>query len=251
MMVKLNESGLRLIKEFRARTQANTQNMPGHSTEILERSMLSQLIAGGMSDTEISATMINTLLAASEGPASALTTTLFELSLDQPAQSRLANEVAGNELPDYENLMNLDFLSQVVMEGLRLNAPVTLVQRQATEDVVLDGFEIKAGTLCAVCIAAVHHDPKQFQGCTRFDAARPEAMDVGTLKRDHCFMPFSGGPRGCPGKHLAVTILRVATARIVQKYDLKPAARPYGASDSKGVCYKFVEWPVGGLFVDL
>eukprot|EP00656_Telonema_subtile_P046444 TRINITY_DN528_c0_g1_i2.p1 TRINITY_DN528_c0_g1~~TRINITY_DN528_c0_g1_i2.p1 ORF type:complete len:443 (-),score=106.24 TRINITY_DN528_c0_g1_i2:65-1393(-) len=244
-MIRLNDAGVALVREFRRR---DSENKP--RSEMFNRCMLKVLIDAGMDDIELSATMINTLLAASEGPASSLSSTLFELSKNKESQDKLAAELQGKTLPDYEHLMQLDYLSGVVMEGLRLYSPVTLVQREAIRDTEIDGFFIPRGTLCAVCVAAVHHDENQFAQCTRFNPER-SGLNLTVLGKQQSFMAFSGGPRGCPGKHLAVSILRLCLARVVQRNSLCQSERPYGNGEQKGLVYKFVEWPVGGLFVDL
>ena len=56
---------------------------------------------------------------------------------------------------------------------------------------------------------------------------------------------FSGGPRGCPGKHLAVGIMKLALAQIVQQYTLEEVP----AEDL--AVPKFVEWRVNGIPVRL
>lgn len=244
-MVRLNDAGIELVKEFRRRM---SQDVP--RSDMYERSMIKVLIDSGMDDVELAATMINTLLAASEGPASSLASTLFELSSNHESQEALAAELQGKALANYEELMENKYLTGVVLEGLRLYSPVTLVQRQAIQDTSLGGYFIPKGTLAAVCIASVHHDESQFGQCTRFDPER-SGLEMRLLGKEQCFMAFSGGPRGCPGKHLAVSILRLCIARVVQRHKITQASRPYGDSDSKGMVYKFVEWPVGGLFVDL
>ena len=141
----------------------------------------------------------------------------------------------------------LPYLTGTVLEGLRLYSPVTLVQRQTLRDTQLDGHFVPKGTVCCVCIAAVHRDEAQFVNNTLFDPER-QHLNYTLLKEDACFMTFSGGPRGCPGKYLAITIMKQALAKIIGKYNLMPAEQP---KDVPGKVYKFVEWNVGGLFINL
>ena len=70
-------------------------------------------------------------------------------------------------------------------------------------------------------------------------------------------MTFSGGPRGCPGKHLGIMMLRLALAKIVQRFELTASWRrgadhleSAGSASAKGVP-KFVEWQVGGIPLQL
>ena len=248
VMGRLKEEGLKVVREFKRRLADGTQNREGDSPEILERSMLCQLVRdGGMGDDEMCATMINTLLAASEGPASGLTYTLAELCKNEAVQTALHAEVAAAE--DKPACFNtLPYLTGTVLEGLRLFSPVTLVQRYALQDTVVAGYCIPKGTVCAVCIAAVHRDDAQFDHAETFDPTRA-GLDYQVLQREGTFMTFSGGPRGCPGKHLAVSIMKQCFAKVIERFEIRPAAQPeYGGH--RGV-FKFVEWNVGGLNVEL
>jgi cytochrome P450 len=213
VMGKLKEEGLKVVREFKRRLANGTQNRPGDSPLILERSMLVQLVRDGtMGDDEMCATMINTLLAASEGPAAGLTYTLAELAKNKLVQTTLHAEVAAAEDKPL-SFNTLPYLTGTVLEGLRLFSPVTLVQRYALQDTVVAGYEIPKGTVCAVCIAAVHRDTNQFDQAEVFDPTRT-GLDYQVLQRGGTFMTFSGGPRGCPGKHLAVCIMKQCFAKV-------------------------------------
>lgn len=247
VMGRLKESGLEVVREFKRRLADGTQNRAGDSEEILERSMLCQLVReGSMSDDELCATMINTLLAASEGPAGGLVFTLAELSSNKAAQSNLYAEVANAQ--DKPRCFNtLPIVTGTVLEGLRLFSPVTLVQRYALKDTVVAGYTIPEGTVCAVCMAAVHRDENQFSDAATFDPTR-SGLNYSILGKQTTFMPFSGGPRGCPGKHLAVCIMKQAFAKISERFEIKPAVQPDVVHNK---VLKFVEWNVGGLNVEL
>ena len=70
-------------------------------------------------------------------------------------------------------------------------------------------------------------------------------------------MPFSGGPRGCPGRYLAVTMLHTALASIVQRFEIEsvPTAAEFstatGVADEAERVRKFALWPRAGLPVTL
>merc|ERR1719359_2702710 len=196
------------------------------------------MMKSGMSDEEMGATMVNTLLAASEGPAGGLSALFKELSNNDAVQTQAAAEYS--ECKDDANIEDLSYVTGCVREALRLYSPVTLVQRQADEDTVLEGYKIPKGTLAGVCAAAVHTDEAQFSDAAVFDPLRA-GLNHHLLEKDVCFMAFSGGPRGYPGKHLAITLMKVAVCKVLEKFELMPAEQ-----ETVGRCYKFVEWPVGG-----
>mmetsp|Transcript_18109 Transcript_18109/g.26550 ORF Transcript_18109/g.26550 Transcript_18109/m.26550 type:complete len:542 (-) Transcript_18109:65-1690(-) len=264
VMARLEAAGLAVVKEFRRRIGEGTQTLPGQSEEITKRSMLYTMMQVGsghggpggdaakFSDEEICGTMINTLLAASEGPASGLSTTMYDLVRNPEVQERFGREVRSLAQQftgaDYLNeLLENQYVHGTVLEGLRMKTPVAIVQRRAMHDTTVGSYAVPKGTIIGVCIAAVHKDKNQFSCPHQFDPLR-SGLDHTFLDREQCFMTFSGGPRGCPGRHLAVTLLKIAASSIVDKYRLVDTDQP---QDIPGKVYKFVEWHVGGLFVEL
>jgi cytochrome P450 len=95
-------------------------------------------------------------------------------------------------------LGELPYLAGTTLEGLRLFAPVTLVQRQAVVDTSLDGHFVPRNTVVGVCAAAVHRSEAHYIDAAKFDPMR-DGLDYKMLRPESCYMTFSGGPRGCPG----------------------------------------------------
>lgn len=156
-------------------------------------------------------------------------------------------------------LGDLSYNKACVLEGLRLFAPATLVKRQAVRDTLLDiggggasgaasarakphRVLVPANTVVELCVTAIHHDPQQFE---EPGAYRPERVGNTSLGKERCFMPFSGGLRGCPGREIAVTMMRIALAKVVEHFDLRAVDEPKEALDA--CVRKFVEWPSVGL----
>ena len=87
-----------------------------------------------------------------------------------------------------------------------------------------------------------------FPNPMQFDPLR-SGLDHYMLGNEQLFMSFSGGERGCPGRHLALTILQLSISRILTRFDLKPSqSKPRWVDD--GVP-KFVVWPLDGIFLDV
>ncbi len=82
---------------------------------------------------------------------------------------------------------------RVIEESLRWEGPLTVLTRQATKDVVLDGVEIAAGTKIDVVQGSANRDPARFSDPDRFDISRPPARHLA----------FATGPHVCIGQHLA------------------------------------------------
>jgi len=237
MLDNIVQSSLHLIHTFRSAA-------PGEASD---RSIVSLMLNEGMDDQEIAGTIVNVMIAAAEAPASALALIAQELCHNTPVQDQLFEEVGrvlgqGGEPKDH--MTDLKYVEGCVREGLRLFAPATLVQREALTDTVLDGYSVPKGQVVGVCVHAVHMDPAVWEKPEEFNPHRP-GLHYEVIKRDRAYVTFSGGPRGCPGKHLAVGIMRVVLAKLVQQFKLTPAPV------TNQPVPKFVEWQVHGIPINI
>ncbi len=82
---------------------------------------------------------------------------------------------------------------RVVDEALRWDGPLTVLTRQATKDVIIEGMDVAAGTKIDVVQGSANRDPARFPDPDRFDISRPPARHVA----------FAYGPHVCIGQHLA------------------------------------------------
>ena len=223
--------------------------------------MLALMLDAGCTDSEAAAVVVNTVIAGAEAPASALAHTLLELGRNRVEQDKVRAEVmdvAGPVGAPSEHLSNLPYVKSTVLEGLRLYAPATLVKRQALVDAEVDGVgKVPKGTVVELCVTAIHADPNQFADPMAFRPNREGPVVAAILGKERCFMPFSGGLRGCPGRYLAVTMLHTALASIVQRFHIEadPSAPDHtvatGELDEAARVRKFALWPKAGLPIKL
>lgn len=219
------------------------------------RTLVALMLDAGCTDAETAAVVVNTVIAGAEAPASALAHTLRELAARPDLQQQLRNDMAaaargpgGEGGGDTgEQLAQLPLVKGCVLEGLRLFAPATLVKRQALRDTVVDGcLAVPQGTVVELCITAIHADAAQFERPLAYDPLREGLTAAPVLGWARSFMPFSGGPRGCPGRPLALTIMRIALAAIVRRFVLLPAAAG-GEGGEQARVRKFIVWPTDGV----
>jgi len=252
MMAVAKEAGMRVVRAWRR------EGVPQDD----DKTMLAVMSKAGNSDDEMAAMLVNTIIAGAEAPGSTLAQLLQELAFNAPLQQALAAEVqtiAGDHGDVLAVNKQLKQVEACVMEGLRFFAPATLVQRQAIVDTTLGGFKIPAGTVVGMCVSAVHRDAKNFANPWTFDPSGRGKLNPFMVKDTNPFMTFSGGQRGCPGRHLGIMMLRLALGKIVQRFELtaqwrRPADHLTGAATSSGGgggIPKFVEWQVGGIPVQL
>jgi cytochrome P450 len=100
-------------------------------------------------------------------------------------------------------------LDHALEESLRLEPAAAMVDRYATEDVLLGGVEIAAGELVRVSITAANRDPAVFVEPDCFDLDRANS-------RRH--LAFAHGPHVCLGVHLARLEARTALAGLLARF---------------------------------
>ena len=185
-----------------------------------------------------------------QAPASALAQTLEELARDQGVQRELLEEALRVGGPTGELSANLDGLNysyNCTVEGLRLFAPATLVQRSALADTEVCGMHVPKGRVVGICVHSVHHDAKLWKEPEAFNPRRP-GLDH---ESSDCLVTFSKGPRGCPGKHQAVAICKLSLSMIVKEFQLNVAPYPARPSQQCPKVPKMVEWSVNGISLDI
>ena len=171
-------------------------------------------LASQITDKErIRGEALSVLFAATDTTASLLTNVWFVLSRRPDIWARLHDEIDSldGRRPSYEELKNLRYLRAVLNESLRLYPTVPAMGRMAGEDTVLplgggeDGRStvfVKKGQLVLVDIHALHRR-KDVYG-EDADLFRPERwLDTEErkgLRMGWDYLPFSGGPRVCPGR---------------------------------------------------
>jgi cytochrome P450 len=93
---------------------------------------------------------------------------------------------------------------QIVEELLRVETPVSLVLRYATQDMVMHDVQIAKGDLVMLLLGAANTDDRVFDD--------PMTTDINRDNSGH--MAFGGGVHRCLGSHLARQELKVALEEI-------------------------------------
>ncbi|MGV0713838.1 cytochrome P450 [Mycolicibacterium sp. XJ662] len=175
-----------------------------------------------LSDEDISNDLLIFMLAGHDTTATALTHTLWILGHHRDIQDRVAAEAAA--LGDREltpaDVPRLEYTVQVLHESLRLCPPAAGVARLATRDIAVDGYRVEKGSLLAVGLYALHHDPTLWPDPMAFDPDRFSPEKVKARDRWQ-FLPFLGGGRPCIGEHFARLETTLALATIIRSLDIR------------------------------
>lgn len=118
-----------------------------------------------------------------------------------------------------EQIARLPYLNATIKEAMRCYPPSTaLFTRVAKRDVVIEGTQVRKGTLAVIPVWHLHHDARWFPNPESF---RPERFLPGAppIPRG-AFMPFGTGPHFCLGQHFANIEMALVAAAIITQFDL-------------------------------
>jgi cytochrome P450 len=176
-----------------------------------------------MTDEQLRDEVVTLFFAGFETTARSLTWGWSLLTRHPDALARLeaeADRVIGLQRPSVEDLFNLTWTRQVIDETLRIYPPTALLARQASEDDVIGGYPVKAGSMIILVPYIVHRhrdfwanadvfDPERFT--SEADAARPRSA----------YIPFASGPRVCLGNNFALLEMVYAYAMAAARYHVE------------------------------
>lgn len=181
-----------------------------------------------LSDEDISNDLLIFMLAGHDTTATALTYSLWILGHHPDIQARVAAEAAaiGDRELTPDDVPQLGYTVQVLHESLRLCPPAAGVGRLATRDIAVDGYRVEAGSLIAVGIYGLHHDPAIWPDPMAFDPDRFSPENVKVRNRWE-FLPFLGGGRPCIGEHFARLETTLALATIVRALEIRSEEKEF------------------------
>lgn len=198
--------------------------------------MLKCIDDGTITPERVRAEATVNMLAGHETTATTMSFMWHLLSQNHWARDRMLEEVdtvLEGRTPTAADLRNLPWTAACVDETMRLYPPVWLSPRKAIVDDVIGGHHVKAGTTIVIPAFLIGRDPRWWPNPEVFDPSRfMPGADAG--RNRGLFAPFSGGPRTCIGRNLALmeTVLIAAkfsqthTFETVPGHRMEPQATP-------------------------
>jgi cytochrome P450 len=117
-----------------------------------------------------------------------------------------------------DNFKKLNYLNCVITETSRMySSSGGIFDRIASEDMEMFGIGVKKGTLVGACWIAHLRSPDYFEQPHEFIPERWEKEEAKNYQQ-LIDLTFSGGPRGCIGKNLALTESRVMMIKFLKRY---------------------------------
>ena len=161
-------------------------------------------------------------LAGHETSASALAWALYLVAGDPDLQAALADEAAGlGDSPGFADLGRLKLARDVFRETLRLYPPVPMMVRAARCPVRFRGRRVPRGAPIVLSPWHLHRHERIWDAPDAFDPGRWQT-EAGRAAARTGWMPFSAGPRVCPGAGFAMIEGPLLLALILRAFHLAP-----------------------------
>ncbi|GGX31224.1 cytochrome P450, cyclodipeptide synthase-associated [Streptomyces chartreusis] len=158
-----------------------------------------------MSDREVTALVINVLVAAVE-PADKTLALLFKHLIDHPDQlAQVRRDPA--------------LLPAAIAETLRYTPPVQLIPRRTERDVVLAGSTVPAGATVFCMIGAANRDPAAFASPDAFDIHRADLGTARSFTAAARHLAFGTGLHQCVGAAFARAEIETVAGMLLSLFD--------------------------------
>ncbi|MCA1728825.1 MAG: cytochrome P450, partial [Actinobacteria bacterium] len=198
-----------------------------------ERDLLSYMLTGvdkatgeGLDDVNIRYQIITFLIAGHETTSGLLSFTMYYLLNNPEVLARAYDEVdrvLGSDLstaPTYEQVKQLQYVSQILKESLRLWPTAPAFTRHAYEPRVLRGkYQIDKQDQLTVLIPMFHRDPNIWgENAEAFDPDR-FTREAEQNRPANAYKPFGTGQRACIGRHFAMQEATLVLGMLLQRFE--------------------------------
>lgn len=173
------------------------QNNPNPS------SVLERLVHSGLTENELVDEALTMLLAGHETSAHSLTWTIGLLAKHQDVQDKLRNSLESS------------YLSNVLMESMRLYPAFPVLSRKANEDTQLGDYFIPKNTNVVIPIFVMQRNSANFPDALTFD---PERFSSPETQKSFAYLPFSKGQRKCIAEAFAMSEMSIIICQLLKHF---------------------------------
>ncbi|MGH1425382.1 MAG: cytochrome P450 [Pseudooceanicola sp.] len=161
-------------------------------------------------------------LAGHETSASALAWTLYLVATHPEWQDKLAQEASAlGDDSDFSVMSRLRLSRDVFREALRLYPPVPMMVREAACPVRFRDRDVAKGSQVVLSPWHLHRHERLWDNPDEFDPARFGTENGKACMRD-AYIPFSAGPRVCPGAGFAMVEGPLILSMILRDFHVRP-----------------------------
>ena len=177
-----------------------------------------------LTDMEIKSNALIFTAAGEETTSTTLQWIMYHLSKHVDVQKRAREEISrvlpNGKRPSFDDYHKLEYVTAIIMETLRFNAPIMAAAKQAKKNLTIGKYNIPKGTYVNAFIYGVHRCEKYYTNASVWDPSR--WMDVefrNGAQHDFSYIPFSMGLRKCIGFEFAKFEACMVLVRLLQFYE--------------------------------
>ncbi|WOL05256.1 Cytochrome P450 [Canna indica] len=217
----------RIMLDHRLQRAQNPDELPRDFVDVL----LSLQGSERLSDSDMVAVLWEMIFRGTDTVAVLMEWVFARLVMHGEVQARVQLEldaVVGRDrgVTDAEGAA-LPYLQAVIKETLRVHPPGPLMSwaRMNTDDAIVGGALVPAGTTAMVNMWAIARDPTVWPDPLRFDPDRfmgAAASEFSVMGSDLRLAPFGAGRRGCPGKGMAMATVELWVAALAHEFEWLP-----------------------------
>uniref|UniRef100_T1H8D7 Uncharacterized protein n=1 Tax=Rhodnius prolixus TaxID=13249 RepID=T1H8D7_RHOPR len=125
--------------------------------------------------------------------------------------------------PTWEQLSKMEYLTRVLKEVMRIYCPIGIF-RKPTNDIDLGDYKLPKGSTLFIMFYSLHRDPRLWSHPNEFhpDHFLPEEC---ARRPKGSYLPFSWGPRSCPGSVYAMASLKIAVSTAIRRYKFETGVK--------------------------
>lgn len=163
--------------------------------------------------------IITMLQAGHETSATALNAMFFRAFKNKKILSEIEKASAGLQGAELTNNESFDYVNQFIWESLRYDPSTWAFDRYTLKGDEFSGLKVRRGDLIVVSPYVKH---RLFGGWEDPENFNPEVnFPVAECKRSKDFIPFSLGPRICPGSTMAHMEMRAIVAKLLRTFSFE------------------------------
>ncbi|KAI8391114.1 cytochrome P450 [Radiomyces spectabilis] len=230
-LITLHKEALAMVEEALQRKSAgaNISGVLGHMMKEIDDDT-----GRGLSTVELQHQCLTFLHSGHETTAVALSWTLWLLAKHPDIQHDVRKEIKQAfeseqaEILSYDTIHQLQLLSNIVKETLRIIPPVPVTVRTTTEDTLLGEHLIPKDTFVLLAPIITHRDREWWgDDAHLFRPSRWNEAPANNID-PYIYMPFLAGPHHCIGNRLVLTEMKLALAVLLKEFHFseKPGFEP-------------------------
>ncbi|KAG0645839.1 Cytochrome P450 monooygenase 3 [Hyphodiscus hymeniophilus] len=125
----------------------------------------------------------------------------------------------GNQFWTVESLKRLKKLDSFIREVMRSKGDTFTSLRYTTKDVQIGKYLVPKNSLVSPYVKRVHEHPDNYGGAD-FDGFQWARKDVPAVQGRHDFIAFGLGRWACPGRHLAISEVKLIMINLFRNFDV-------------------------------